>query len=244
MTVPLLVSFLEAHQNAVESFESSAVDVAEHGSLAMRAAPAPPVVEEEAIDASSRAPDLPAGVALIGRYWRGVLRDALEPAVEREVVAAADADPPLAFANHYLGHAALGSGKRDEAAERLLREGDLLSRSGPRRAARARSLGRDDGDVGPHRPRRSRDRRVDAPAQPWLQLRSALRTHDWKRAARAFPRSLAAAVTLGTSLLAAIAALAGGTFCARLGGVSMRAPRCASRSTSLAFAPRRSPASR
>ncbi len=66
------------------------------------------------------------------------------------------------------------------------------------------------------------DPRVASIAPPWLQLRSAVRLHDWAGALRAYPRCLRPPLSLPSVVLALIAALAWGTFCARLGGVSIR----------------------
>jgi hypothetical protein len=66
---------------------------------------------------------LPEGVSLLGRYWRGVRAKEVDPEVARAVTRAADAEPPVAWANHLLGHAALLGDAIDDGAERLLREG-------------------------------------------------------------------------------------------------------------------------
>src|SRR6202030_4630411 len=76
-----------------------------------------------AIDALLARPELPPAVTLLGRYWRHVVRDTPDPDVERDVTHAADAEPPVPYANDLLGRDALQRGHSDDAAERLLREG-------------------------------------------------------------------------------------------------------------------------
>jgi RsiW-degrading membrane proteinase PrsW (M82 family) len=221
VTVPLLVSFLEAHQSAVDSassFEPEA-EVATRPAR-MGLAHAAPTVDEAAIDALLERHDLPAGVALLGRYWRGVVRDAVDPATERDVIAAADEEPPVPYANDLLGHDALAHAHVDAAAERLLREGTYFrERSVDAQIALEHWA---DEEAWDRIDQALADPRVASVAQPWLQLRSALRTRDWKAAARVYPRCLRPPISLGSTTLALISALAWGLFCARLGEVSKR----------------------
>ncbi|MGO8992352.1 MAG: hypothetical protein ACLQVI_03425, partial [Polyangiaceae bacterium] len=219
-TVPLVVSFLESHQNAVESTLSPDAELASGGRLRLRLAPLAPTVDEGAIDAFLARTDLPAGVALLGSYWRGVLRDRIDPGIEHDVVRAADAEPPAPYANELLGHEARARGRLDDAAERLLREGLYF-----RERAVDAQIALDhwvDEEAWDRLDQALADPRIAAIAPPWLQLRSAIRMHNWKGAVRAFPRALRPPLSLGSTALAAIAALVWGTFCARLGGVSMR----------------------
>ena len=226
VTVPMVVSFLDAHERAI--FDAAPVLTtrgdASHAGLRVHLGPA---VEEAKIDAFLARADLPAGVGLLGRYWRGVVRDAVDEDVERDVVHAADTEPPLPWANHLLAEDALRNLHFDEAAARFLREGARYE-GGPRDADpragdvdAALSLWADAGAWDQVHQALS-DPRVAAHADPWLQLRAAIRVHDWKRAARAYLRCLPPSITLGTALLASIAALAWGTFCARLGELGAR----------------------
>jgi protease PrsW len=219
-TVPLVCSFLEAHQSVVEAAASAQSDVTTGGTARMRIAPPVPAIDEAAIDAFLARVDLPPGVSLLGRFWRGVVRDSVEPAVERDVVHAADAEPPMPYANEALGHEARSTGHLDEAAERLLREGTYFHE----RAADAQGALEHwaDEEAWDRIDQALADPRVASIAPPWLELRSSIRTHDWRGAARAFPRCLRPPVTIGSAVLAAISALAWGAFCARLGSVSMR----------------------
>ena len=110
---------------------------------------------------------------MLGRYWRGVTRNAIEPAVEREVIRAADFDPPVPYANDLLAHDALARGRVDEAAERFLREGTYF-----RERAIDVSIALEhwsDQEAWDRIDQALADPRVAAVAPPWLQLRSAVR---------------------------------------------------------------------
>jgi RsiW-degrading membrane proteinase PrsW (M82 family) len=218
VTVPLLVAFLDAHENAIfDAAPTVTKDPAGHPHVHVESHP---VVDEGAIDAFLARTDLPPGVGLLGRYWRDVARNAVDRDTELQVVAAADLDPPIPYANHLLAEAWMRDMRLEDAATRFLREGAHF----PERAedvnealdiwAREGEWERIDQSLA--------DPRVAAAAEPWLQLKAAIRVRDWRRAARAYWRCLPPPITLGTTLLAAVAALAWGTFCARLGGLTAR----------------------
>jgi RsiW-degrading membrane proteinase PrsW (M82 family) len=218
VTVPLLIAFLDAHENAIfDAAPTVTKDPAGHPHVHVESHP---VVEESAIDAFLARTDLPPGVGLLGRYWRDVARNAVDRDTELQVVAAGDLEPPIPYANHLLGEAWMRDMRLEDAAARFLREGTHF----PERAedvneaidiwAREGEWERIDRSLG--------DPRVAAAAEPWLQLKAAIRVRDWRRAARAYWRCLPPPITLGTTLLAAVAALAWGTFCARLGGLTAR----------------------
>jgi len=228
VTVPLLVSFLDAHERAIfdasPEITTDGNPMREHMRIHVG-----PAIDEATIDAFLARTDLPNGVALLGRYWRGVLRNADEPDLQRDVIHAADAEPPLPWSNHLLAEDALRSMRFDEAAERFLREG---ARYAPSPSASDDDPRASDVDAAltiwakvgawDRMEEALRDPRVEVHAEPWLELRVAIRARDWKRAVRAYLRSLPPSLTVGTGLLAAIAALAWGTFCARLGGLGAR----------------------
>jgi RsiW-degrading membrane proteinase PrsW (M82 family) len=218
VTVALVVSFLDAHENAV--FEASpTITKDEQGRPHVRIA-AHPVIEEAAIDAFLARPDLPPGVGLLGRYWRGVARTSVDPDVERDVIRAADAEPPIPYANQLLAQAWIRDLRLEDAATRFLREGTHFAERADD-VDSAFAIWARDGDWD-HIDRALADPRVQAAADPWLQLKVAIRVRNWPRAFHAYLRCLKPQITLGTSLLAALAALAWGTFCARLGGLTAR----------------------
>ncbi len=210
VTVPAVVAFLQAHEEVAEA--ASAED-------AHPAAP-PPAVDEPTIDAFLARTDLPPGVALLGNYWRGVVKSEPNDDVEREVIHAADGDPPVAYANHLLAHDALTRGHVDAAAERFLREGTYFrERAIDVSLALAHWTEEEDWD---RIDRALADPRVAALADPWLELRSAVRRRDLGGIVRVYPRSLRPPLSRGTVALARFSALACGTISARLGGVSVR----------------------
>jgi RsiW-degrading membrane proteinase PrsW (M82 family) len=222
VTMPLLMSFLQAHEAAVESFPVVFDDkhTAKSSEGIARRLDKPAPIDESAIDAFLARSDLPPGIGLLGRYWRGVVGDVVDPAVEAEVVSAANAEPPMPWANHLLGHDALERRRLEVAAERLVREGSHF----PERASdtnvaieiwtHEEAWGRIDQALA--------DPSVAAAVRPWYRLLWALRVHDWKGAGRAFPGCLRSPMTVGSATLAAVAALAWGIFCARLGGALAR----------------------
>ena len=136
VTVPLLVSFLDAHARAVESASFPGVagtdDAEGEPEGRMRMAPKGAAIGEPAIDAFLARKDLPAGVALLGRYWRGVRGHDLDHDVELDVTRAADGEPagPLGEPPP-RAEEALHEARLDDAADRLLREGTFFhERSG------------------------------------------------------------------------------------------------------------------
>ena len=218
VTVPTVIAFLQAHEEAVEA----AAPPEDDGPAEPPSKPvaAPPVVDEQAIDVFLARTDLPPGVALLGTYWRGVVKNEIDEDVERDVVRAADADPPPAYANDLLARDALSRGKVDAAAERFLREGTYFpERTVDVSLALVHWVEQEDWD---RIDRALSDPRIFRLADPWIELRSAVRRRDFPGIVHAFPRCLRPPLSLGSTILAVIAALAWGTFCARLGGTSVR----------------------
>jgi RsiW-degrading membrane proteinase PrsW (M82 family) len=220
ITVPLVIAFLDAHEAAVfDASPTVARDADDRRHVIVSSHR--PVVEEDAIDAFFARADLPPEVALLGPYWRDVARGGADPDREAQVVRAADREPPMPFANHVLAQAWMRDLRLEDAAERYLREGASF---------RERSDDVDDAlRIWAHEGAWDKidhalaDPRVEAVAEPWLELKASIRMRDWRRAARAYWRCLPPPLTPGTAMLAALAALAWGTFCAQLGGIGQRA---------------------
>src|SRR6202012_3857943 len=74
------------------------------------------------VDEAVGAPDLPPDIALLARWWEGVVQRRPNEIDRAAVVAAADGDPPVAWANHLLGREALRSDADDDASARFARE--------------------------------------------------------------------------------------------------------------------------
>jgi RsiW-degrading membrane proteinase PrsW (M82 family) len=220
VTVPTIVSFLEAHESAVDTASNGAVQDVAQGPERLRHLSPVPSVDEAQIEAFLARTDLPPDVTMLGRYWRSVVRDTSDPDLEKAVTRAADAEPPVPYANDLLGRADLQRNQGDEAAERLLREGTYF----PERTIDV-SLALahwEHQEAWDRIDRALADPRIARLAPPWLQLRSAIRLRDWRAAAHAYPLCLRPPLSRGSVILALISALAWGVFCARLGGISLR----------------------
>lgn len=119
-TVPRLVAFLDVHKSV-----APLVDPRRVAGLGL---PLPRVdktggVSDEEVSRFLARRDLPREVTLLGRWaWNADDLDA-ETSYRAQVEQAADADPPMPWANHLLARAALHEGKPKVAVQRYLREG-------------------------------------------------------------------------------------------------------------------------
>ena len=178
------------------------------------------VAFQAGIDQLLEAPDLPPDVALLARWWRAVDRE--QPsAVERvAVVAAADRDPPAAWANHLLGREASRADDDDVAAERFAREAAAFDdRRGDAAEACRHWIEGDDWDrlaAALDQPRFAAQVGADA------KFEIALRRSDWRGAARCFFPSQYEGATLGIWLLAAVSGVVWFGVCAIIGHVGAR----------------------
>ena len=78
----------------------------------------------------------PPDAALLASYWRHVLRDAATAEERARVVAAADREPPMPWANDVLGRELLRAGDARAAAKRFAREAvELPGRDGDAKRA-------------------------------------------------------------------------------------------------------------
>jgi RsiW-degrading membrane proteinase PrsW (M82 family) len=241
VTPQLLVAFLDVHAAAPMARMLEAIRNERDGRAGFEAATAPPV-EEWAIDELLARPDLPADTALLGRFWRAALEqndaaghgaaarsaDAQEPRPthardpddERAVVAAADREPPLPWANHLLAREAERRGDHERAVRRYLREATHVPEN---REDADMALGWlveagawDDAAALLDDPETMRV----APA--WVKFRVAVERRDAWRAARwSFPAAFQRpdAAVLALTIAAAAAWL---VICARLGNVRER----------------------
>jgi RsiW-degrading membrane proteinase PrsW (M82 family) len=217
-TVPHVLALVQAHRRALAASALYETRPKTTG------APPSPAMEEEAL--AALVASLPPDVALVGRFALGSeeARDDLEAAAKRE--------PPMPWANHALGVAARSRGEDLDAAAYFWREGGAFS---------------------------DRSTDVDAAFQCWVQAGAweiaqekldeidpsrvppdmryalAVHDHDWRAALRALPAQLRAHEPLRFVWLAAIAALAWGFFCARLGQIGRR-PRLRAPLYVIAFA--------
>jgi RsiW-degrading membrane proteinase PrsW (M82 family) len=161
------------------------------------------------------APDLPRGVALLARWWRTVLSGRPDPESEAAVRDAANAEPPLPWANHLLGREARDDDDDANAAERFAREAVAFDdRRGDADAACQQWI--DDA---------SWSRLADALSQPrfarqvsaGVRMQDAMQRRDWAAAARWFFPSQYEGATLPVLAMAAISALVWFALCAVIG---------------------------
>ncbi|WP_394826288.1 PrsW family glutamic-type intramembrane protease [Pendulispora albinea] len=177
------------------------------------------ILDEEAIDAML-AHDLPPDVSLLGRFWRGVEKDAVSRAVRDQVLAGAKREPPLPWHNHLLGREAEQSGALLDAAGYYEREGMTF----PERASDV------DGalnlwmnvDAWDHVRGRLQDARVWAAAGNLTKYRFAVHERDWKAAVWELTLSWKKRWHGAGLWMSAVSALAWAFMCARLGKLGER----------------------
>jgi RsiW-degrading membrane proteinase PrsW (M82 family) len=180
------------------------------------------VMTDQALDAlltGSLSPE----VALVVRFWRAVDKGEVPSELRDAVLLSATASPPLAFYNHALGREALKHRDPEEAALRFEREGLAF----PERREdidRALSLWMSS-DAWDHARERLADPRVAAAASPASRYRFAVHERDWKSAFLWLAAGWRERVALSSVVMTAVAALAWGFFCARLGQLGERPAR-------------------
>jgi protease PrsW len=215
-SVPLALELVDNHRRGVrmrrerEARGTAAVDISE---LREREA----FLDEDTLDGVLAS--LPEDVATVATYWNGVLRgDATEEEEER-IEQRADADPPAPYFNHVLARAAMGRGELANAAARYEREGLAFQRAADLDLAASlwthleawenveALLARAD---------------VRALVEPSTMYDFAVHQRDWRSAAKWLALTAAPRVVPSSLAMAAIAALAWGFFCARLGKLGER----------------------
>ena len=217
VTVPLLLDFLDNH-----SLVASPIPPGERSTFIdpmAGARSAQTVVSEAQIERLLGSKRVPAGTALLARFYRDASRSDDDDPLRREVVARADAEPPMPWANHVLAVDAARSLRLGEAAERFAREGLAFS---ARRDDALRALhlwlALEDWDTLTDKLAEPRWQKI---ADASIRHEVALRAGDWKGAAKwLFLANLDP--KLGPLLLAGIAAFMWLAFVARLGKVSER----------------------
>jgi RsiW-degrading membrane proteinase PrsW (M82 family) len=112
VTVPLLVLFLDEH-NTQRVLLAEGLGVRGESFL----------LPEEAVDALFLREGVGEDVAVIGRFWRGVLAKDVPPDLRARMLAIAALEPPKPFANRMLAREAHREGHLADAAARYEREG-------------------------------------------------------------------------------------------------------------------------
>jgi RsiW-degrading membrane proteinase PrsW (M82 family) len=210
VTVPLLVDFFDNHR-MLQTFEKMTEDIA--GTAKIR--PQHVVVRDEQIEELLASPKVSKDVALLGRFWWHLGKHEASDDLRRDVVAAADAEPPVAWANHLLAKDATLSGKLDEEARRLEREGlSFPERKSDAREALHIWLSMKDWET---LEQKLADPRYEGLADPWVRHELALHQGRWLAAARWLVAAYLDEFHADQLGLAAVTALMWGLFCARLG---------------------------
>ena len=215
-SLPVLVELLDNHAEWITSTIRGPDDRPERAGDPSRSPPA----SEAGIDAVLAAPDLPADVALLARWWRTVDGDQSNSVDRAAVVAAAERDPPAAWANHLLGREATRSDDDDEASRRFAKEAIAFD-DRRRDAAEACRHWIDDGDWG-HLAAAMAEPRFARQVGADVEFELALRHNDWRGAIRWFFPSQYEGATLGIWLLAGVSGIVWFGLCAIIGHVGAR----------------------
>lgn len=166
---------------------------------------------------------LPPDLLRLARYWRGLDRGDVSAGLREEMILAANREPPAPWHNHALAREALGKGDAPEAARLFEREGLAFEE---RRVDLDRALllwiRLEAWD---HVRERLSDPRVAKGVDAEVKYKLAVHDRDWPGAARWLVLEWKPDPSLTTGLMAGVAALAWGLFCARLGKIGERPKR-------------------
>lgn len=216
VTVPLIVAFLDAHRYV----NSTPLDEDGRPDLIPIKPKKAETVRDHAIDVLLEREDLSRDVALLGHYWNDVGLNRVSEDERLEVERAADADPPMPWANHLLAREAFYLTRHDAAARRYLREGVLFDRHDDIDSALA--ILEVTGGF-PAVGEALTDPRVDRLASAWTHFRYAVEIRDWRRALGwSWVSTFHGRFSLGPMILAVVSGLAWLVFCARLGRIGER----------------------
>jgi RsiW-degrading membrane proteinase PrsW (M82 family) len=210
---PLLLELLDNHESLVHAGEDEHVDATPMAeSDRPRSAPPPP---ERDVRVEALLARIPPDAAMLAGYWHHVLRDTASEAERARVVAAADREPPSAWANHVLAREASRSGDRQAAAARFGREAKAFE--GRRGDARlACDLWVALGDW-PSVDAALADPRFERQLGPGDRFDLAAQGGHWTQALRWIVPAQADRATLGILLLAAFSAAVWFTICSAIG---------------------------
>ena len=166
---------------------------------------------------------LPPDVVLVTRYWRAVDKEEVPTELHEKILEGATKDPPLAWYNHALAREAMHHRDLDEAAMRYEREG-LAYPERHEDIDRAIQIWMQN-DAWDHVHDRMQDARIAAGASPMTRYEIAVHDRDWKSAARYLAQGWRPRFTVPSLVMTAVAALAWGFFCVRLGQLGQRPVR-------------------
>lgn len=177
------------------------------------------VMTDEALDELLEK-TLPAEAALVTRFWRAVDKGAVPSGLHDAIQEGATKEPPLPWYNHALAREAFHQHDLDETAKRFEREGLAFSE-------RHEDLDHAlilwmEADAWDHVRARMQDARVLSGAAPMTKYRFAVHERDWRSAAKWLAYGWRPRFTTPSLVMTAVAALAWGFFCARLGKLGER----------------------
>jgi len=217
-SLPVIIELLDNHAALVA--EATSDRPGAPGALPP-ASPAPsPATLDAPVEDVVSAPDLPAGIALLGRWWLSVLLDQPREGEEAAVLAAASAEPPLPWANHLLGREARHEDDDEKAAEWFAREATAFDdRHGDANAACQHWI---DADAWPRLAEALSHPRFAHQVGAGVRMQDALRRRDWGAVVRWFFPSQYEGATLPILMLAAVSALVWFALCALIGRVGER----------------------
>ncbi len=218
-SVKLAINLLDNHERAAVTKRARGKS---GGLKGASAAADEAVMGDEALDALLET-GLPPDVSLVARFWRAMDTGAMPSGLREAIVVGAETEPPLAWHNHALGREAGRHHDFDDAAKHYEREGLAF----PERAedidhALALWIAADAWD---HIRERMQDARVANAAEPLTKYQFAVHERDWKNAARWLALAWRPRLTVPSLVMTAVAALAWGFFCARLGKLGERVRR-------------------
>ncbi len=175
-------------------------------------------VDEATLDAFLES--LPADVAIVARFWNGVLHGGAPPEQREAIEEGARREPPVPWHHHVLGREARHRGDGPGAAVHFEQEG-LVNAERASDIDLALELWMDLG-AWDHVEERLRDPRVERAAAPATKYRLAVRRRDFRAAARWLALSFRPRLVAAHLAMSGVSALAWGFFCARLGKLGER----------------------
>lgn len=217
-SVPLVISLLDAHSQALvlEKMQALREETNAFGDMRLPAAETP--MSEEELD--ELIASLPEDIMLVARFSRGLLRREIPPEVRERVIEGAALDPPKAWTNHLLGQEARRTTRYADAATFFEKEGVTF----PERRSDVDAALQIWIELEAWDTLRDRlaDERVAALANPHFKYRLAVYDRDWRAAARWLPEVWKPQLEGTGVVMSAVTALGWALFCARLGKLGAR----------------------
>jgi RsiW-degrading membrane proteinase PrsW (M82 family) len=211
-SLPAIVELIDVHHR-MDLFRALGAGRGANG-LVIRGA------DDRAVTSVIAAPDLPAEVRLLARFWDEVARGEVDEADRAAAISTADSSPPAAWANHLLAREDEEDGDDGAAAERHAREATSFDgRAEDADAACGEWIAA--GDL-QRLSAALRDGRFARQVSAELRMRQALSQRDWWGALRWFLPSQYERATPGLLLLAVVSGAVWFALCAQIGLIGER----------------------